>query len=212
MEFPCSIQLLIEILVSPLQLSDHGYRRSQMRIGGDKMRILDIQSYLGIGPIVVVIRGSGLRKKVGENLVLTHWLEPLTISHLLDTNFRIVVVLAHKVSNTYLVKPSQFHPTLFTDSMAEGIAGSFMKGKIYALIIVKLFICSGIVLLGILLGPIRSLMPLRQVHQQMVLPILSTLIEIILMLFFGHRESKSSLDVVLGMSKIFFYDVYYLQI
>lgn len=70
------------------------------------MRIPDIQSRVGVDVIMVGIRGSGLRNRVGENLVLTHRLKPLTIGHSTTFNFKIIVVLGYEVPNTNLIKLS----------------------------------------------------------------------------------------------------------
>lgn len=47
-----------------------------------------------------------LRKGIGENLVLTHRLKPITIGHLLNANFKIVVVLGNGVPNASLMEHS----------------------------------------------------------------------------------------------------------
>lgn len=61
---------------------------------------------VGVDTIVVVMEGNGLRNRVGENQVLTHHIKPLTIHHVVDVNFRIVMVLGNEVPTTSIIKPS----------------------------------------------------------------------------------------------------------
>jgi len=115
------------------------------------------------------MRDSGPRKGVGKILVHTHRLEPLTLSHLMVIIFKMVVVLGHKVPIISLVEPSKSYHILLASFVISCIVGFIVRRGINVSIIVRLIICSGIVLLGLLLGLIGFQLPLHQFPYQRVL-------------------------------------------
>lgn len=56
--------------------------------------------------VKVSMGGNGLRKGAGKGLVLAPRLEPLTIGHLVDVYFRVIVILGHGVPNISLMRSS----------------------------------------------------------------------------------------------------------